>query len=198
MPRDGVLARIVQHVPRPGVAVARLPAAAGIEDESRIAERDPVAVVDKVKLGPRAVPFRAPELYVRVADDAVACRLAVELRARLWRRLEIFPEGFAQAPVYQREISDLQRERKRVEPRAVLRRDGVARPERGARGHGVELFDAHLPGGCAIMIPRDAPYVVRAQRRDDAGGLCPVSDDVTAAPQSVETAPRFGVLENRC
>jgi len=103
--RDRHRLRIVNGVRRAGVAVPRLPNAAGVEDHAHVrVEIDFLAVGQAEELTPveRGPVFDDEHRNVRVAHEPEGRLLEREVALGGFGRVEVLPNGPAQRPVHER------------------------------------------------------------------------------------------------
>src|SRR5205823_2951558 len=101
---------IVQDVRRPGITIAWLSDAPGIEDQRLFAECDRVSVSMRGEVQPTLFDM---EDEVRMADHAEARGLERKVRGRLIWLEEILPLRRTQAAVDEREVARCPRQRQR-------------------------------------------------------------------------------------
>src|SRR5438093_2084267 len=181
------IAKVEDRVRRAGIAVARLPDAAGVQERTRRERiRRLVAHAARLSAGTGAKERR----HVGMAGAAVRGLRECEGSGRAARIGHVLPERIAQAPVTEGHVARLERAWKCREHVALRRRQpGLMRFGRDRRGR-VEEIEILTRRDRAIVIARDDRRFARDEEREDIGRVRTVSHGVAADPELVHRAHR--------
>src|SRR4051794_23352204 len=180
-----LLVGVVDRERRPGIAISRLSDGTWVDEIASVGLQwvfdESVSNPQADRLSAWCVQHKAA-LHVRMAEEGDA-------GFHFWRdesgvhwsdEVVVFVERRAMNELHVAEPVVLHRARRHVgEPLAVHGREHVARPIRGDRSDGIELFGAHHSGTSLVVIAADVLSLERAHPIDNFVGRRPVADDIT-------------------
>lgn len=182
---------------RPGVAVARLSDAAGIDQPAAVVDvkQRPVARLGPVRVSPPRPTFGAgeEERDVRMADQRDPLRGGVEARFGLVDREHVLPDRVSRGGVEESEAFVLERRPEAGEETGGLLAHLLAGPLDGRLGRLREGGDVDLVQHREVVVADQADVAAFADKCRAGVGIGAVADQVAEAPNLVDP----GLLDRR-